>query len=245
MKPSQSEVVLPLITQAAIFRQMPEEGHRFLAVHALVRDYRASEMVSAQGDTDGYMFGVLDGQLRGLKFSPDGRRLVFMYMEPGDWAGYYWAAGRKAAVMDIEAVARTRCALIPSATLREAGRRWPGLYEGLYMELVRITHPLFERLELEKAHPLRERVARILLNFLREPRASRSDGQPLQLSLSQSEIASFAFCSRQHANRTLQELAARGVISLIGRKMIVVNNLDALVAASRLAEPAGLRAAAH
>lgn len=233
MNASQAEYLLPAIVKAPIFRHMSEEGHRFLALNAGVREYQAGEIVGAQGSAVGCMFGVLEGMLRGLKFSSDGHRMLFMYLAQGDWAGHYWAAGGSTAVMDVEAAVLSRCVLISNSVLREAGRRWPTLYEGMYMELVRLTHPLFERIELEKNHLLRERVSRILLSLLGDPKLTKSAGQALKVNISQAEIADFAFCSRQHANRTLQELADAGIISRIGRKMILVNDLDGLIGASQ------------
>lgn len=222
------------VLQARAFALLPEEGRRYLAGEAMVRSYKPGEIVGGQGTTGGFLFGVMEGRLRGLKFSPEGQRLIITYMERNQWSGFYWiAADPGGAVMDVEAAEPTLCALISRDAIREAGRRWPQLYESLYEELIRSTRWLFARLELIVAHPLNVRVALTILGLLQIHHRQTPEGLALDVKISQRELAASAFCSRQHFNKVMREWTARGIVSIPEKQKLIVHDLNALLEEAR------------
>ncbi|HZP11574.1 MAG TPA: Crp/Fnr family transcriptional regulator [Nevskiaceae bacterium] len=220
--------IVEAIDRTQLFAALPPEARVFLAERAEIRRYKQGELVGSQGTGRGAMFCVVSGRLRGIKYSPEGRRLIYMHLDPGQWAGFYWAEDDGTAVMDTEAAEPSVCVLIAGDVLAIAGRRWPALYERLYRELLRRTRPLYGVMELCVAHPLRVRVALTLLNLLETHQRETPTGIRLDISVSQSELAAMSFCSRQHLNKVLRVWASQGIVDNVGPKEILVKNVDAL-----------------
>src|SRR5581483_2239728 len=124
--------IVEAIDRTQLFAALPPEARVFLAERAEIRRYKQGELVGSQGTGRGAMFCVVSGRLRGIKYSPEGRRLIYMHLDPGQWAGFYWAEDDGTAVMDTEAAEPSVCVLIAGDVLAIAGRRWPALYERLY-----------------------------------------------------------------------------------------------------------------
>jgi CRP-like cAMP-binding protein len=100
-------------------------------------------------------------------------------------------------------------------------QRNPELLDVLLRSMGALIRRLTERATDLVFLDLAARVAKMLLREAEERGGEEPQGVPIDLGLTQTELAQMVGASRPAVNRVLQTLAARGSISIDGRKIII------------------------
>ena len=175
---------------------------------------------------DGYV--ILSGWAARSKTLPDGRRQIVSFMTPGDAIGMVGAITPMAtssvtALGDLSAVP-----FAPTAVVRAIARS-PRLGAALFWAAAREQEILAEHLVSLGRRSARERVAHLFLELWARLRVrGLSDGNQLQVPLTQQVIADALGLSVVHVNRTLRQLAAEGLLA-VKRESVTLLDLEQLL----------------
>ena len=180
------------------------------------------QTIFTRGDRGSHVYLVAEGRVRLSVFSSDGRLLSFKHAGAGDVFGEIAAldGGPRSA----DAVALTRVAVMTLAAERlnqliESNPRVARAAIACLCQRLRETSAQAETIAL---HAVETRLARYLLARVKPPTAGAACcGTPtVDLSISQSELASLIGASRQKTNAALGLLQDAGAISRRGRAMV-------------------------
>ena len=197
-----------------------------LVAHCHQRRYPSRIEVIQPGDPADTLFYVVDGSLSIQCEDENGQEIVIAYLHPGDFLGEMG--------LFIESDVRTVYAKTRSPSV---------LAQISYSELEELlAGPLSERradfLKMFGEHLGRRlfkaerkvadlalldvtgRIARTLLELTEEP-DSRTHAEGVRVSVTRTEMARLAGCSREMAGRCLRELEEQGLIISQGRSVIV------------------------
>jgi CRP/FNR family transcriptional regulator, cyclic AMP receptor protein len=208
----QSEGVAAVLRGTAIFGALPDSALRELADVCLQRTYRRDQFLWYQGDPGDYLVVIVQGLAKVTVTSPRGEEMLLVTLGPSEVVGELSVIDGGVRSASVVALKPTTGIVIRRAQLIALMQRSPELFEVL-LRSIGATDLVFL--------DLAARVAKLLVREAEERSGEQRQGVPVDLGLTQTELAQMVGASRPAVNRVLQSLAARGSISLDGRKIII------------------------
>ena len=194
-----------------------------LAGLAVVRQYKRNQFIFQQGEPGDTMFVMLSGTVKVLVNSPDGQQVLFCTLEPEECFGelsFLDGRARSAAVETAEAVqviALTRTAL---DSVLDAN---PAISRAMLVYLCDMVRRLSEQAADLVFLDLEGRLAKCLDRLAEEKGTVESDGIRLDLTLTQSDLASMVGASRPSVNQALASFGRRGYVRMESRSIVITD----------------------
>jgi len=203
----------------------PEDLDRVLAL-CRPRKLEAEEILCQAGDPADHVYAILEGRVRVVAQSEDGREVVLRTLGRGEVCGELGVlhAGRRTATM----IADTGCEL-----LALPGRQFLALLESRPKAAIALLGALADRIgELTRELSdfvflsLPSRLAKKLLELAEDHGRSTPEGLRLE-GLSQHDLASFVGTSRESVNKQLKLWKAEAIVER-GRAAVTLRRPDVL-----------------
>ncbi len=194
--------------------------------------FEAGEIIFHEGDPPAWLCIVVEGLVKLVKHSDDGRDIILHLAMPHDMIGGVSAFGRRPHPF-------TAFAMLDTLVLRFAGEDFSGIMDSQPTVARRTLDDLIE--QLTEAHEMMKSLAververRVALQLIRlAARTGRTvpGGVEIDLSLTRRDLADMAGTSVESAIRVLSRWRVEGVVETPGGR-IIVRSL------ARLAEIAG------
>ena len=217
----QSDSVAAALQQTAIFGVLPDSALHELAEGCLQRTYRRDQFLWYQGDPGDYLVIIVQGLVKVTVTSPRGDEMLLVTLGPSDVVGELSVIDGGVRSASVVALKPTTGIVIGRKPLIALMQRRPELLDVLLRSMGALVRRLTERATDLVFLDLAARVAKLLLREAEERGGEQRQGVPVDLGLTQTELAQMVGASRPAVNRVLQTLAARGSISIDGRKIIV------------------------
>lgn len=218
--------VTHVLRSTALFAGLDDEALRGLATACVRRVYGRGQYLWYQGDEGDRLVVIASGLVKVVLTSVQGEEVVLRTLGPYTTAGELAildGAPRSAAVIAVEP---TAVLLVGRATVLDLMIRHRSVLDAVLRTLGTLVRRLTEETGDLMLLDLGGRLAKLLLR-LAENRVPERGRVVLDLGLSQSDFAAMVGATRQAVNRALQLLAARGLIELDGR-VIVLRDLPGL-----------------
>lgn len=186
-----------------------------------------------EGDPADYVFKVVAGALRTVRFLPDGRRHIANFLLPGDLFGYEDAAFH---VHGVEAASDATVIRYPRQLFDDIIRRDAGVARQFLALVCGQLASTQDRLLLLGRKSATERLASFLLALAERMRGNGSQDKELDLPMSRSDIADYLGLTVETVSRTLTHLRSTHVIELpsvahvVLRQRRTLNELSACAA---------------
>jgi CRP-like cAMP-binding protein len=191
---------------------------------ALPRLFRAKEMVFLEGEPAKFVYRVVDGAVRLLRTTPDGRRQVIGFACPGDWL----ALGTGSTYAHT-AEALVDCRLKPMSR-SDVDRRMRE-DRGFVQEMMDVSAETLRQAEelliLLGQRSALEKVASFILSF---GRRMSEDLAEIRLPMDRTDIADYLGLTIETVSRKFTQLKTIGVIALPSPSCVHVRNEDILEA---------------
>ena len=226
--------VLKLIQGWKWFAYVPEEGQRWLAERAVVRQVEAGRQIYASGQSITHVYAVASGVFRIYLASQRGDELTLEEVVHGAWFPHYRPVEKPTYTLNCVCQSDAVVAAFPEPVIAEFSRRWPSYYQGLYHELTDRAVATFGRIELLSLHNLNVRLAVYLLRLARMRGRSEPNGAVwVAAQESQSELGSRVGGTRQRVNVVLKLWVRRNIIELQKDGVRILNPSQLIVEAKR------------
>ena len=217
----QTDGALAALQQTAIFGALPDSALRDLAEMCLERTYRRDQFLWYQGDPGDYLVVIVQGLAKVTVTSRWGDEMLLATLGPSDVVGELSVIDGGVRSASVVALLPTTGIVIGRTPLIAFMQRNPELLDVLLRSMGALIRRLTERATDLVFLDLAARVAKMLLREAEERGGEEPQGVPIDLGLTQTELAQMVGASRPAVNRVLQTLAARGSISIDGRKIII------------------------
>lgn len=210
-----------VLNQFAVFSEIGKETRTELAKSGYVEHWVAGQTLFQRGDSDDRLIAVISGQVRLSLVTPQGRELVIKILGPWEMLG-------ELAVLDGLPRSADAVALEPTAAIVFTRQTFLGLCAtrpdlplsvARYLSgLLRATNFQMESIAL---YDLQSRLVRFLLYAVQQAHGATPPGlAPVDLGLSQSDLAAVLGASRPRVNNALQDLIAIGAVQRDGAKLM-------------------------
>jgi CRP/FNR family cyclic AMP-dependent transcriptional regulator len=212
-----------LLTQGRWFGGLPGELQLLILGRSRVRDYAKGQVITLEGQATTGLRAVLEGQVRMVRQAGVGDEGLVYVGEQGFWFGEY-AVMMDAPEVLVSVIARTktRILFLPKAEFEGIVREEPRYFRDFArLALARLAVFLKAYVQASSLTPetrLRGQLALLTQLKIEE----RSVQGPVDLPLSQGDLAAIVGVSRQTINPMLGTLAEQGVIELGFRRIRVL-----------------------
>jgi CRP/FNR family transcriptional regulator, cyclic AMP receptor protein len=198
-------------------------GWEELAALGTRRRYRRGETLFREGDVSETVMAVLEGRVKISVLTQSGREIVLSTKEPGELVGELAAVdGRRrsataTALGDVDVTTLSTSAF--GALLDSEPARARQLLHALVAQLRAAN---LQRSERDEGSTL-QRVARRLSSLARSFAEHNDPDAPVDLQLTQDDLAGWVGATREATNRALASLRATGCIATRHRRVVVTD----------------------
>jgi CRP-like cAMP-binding protein len=200
--------------------------------HATALRIPKGTAVFEQGEAAKNFFVLLNGRLKVVKTTPDGKQVVIRFVAPGDIYGIAKALNRK----DYPA---TATALVDSVTLAwDAGvwddfmTRHPAFAHNVMQMMGRRIEEAHTKLQVMSTQDVEHRVAHALLRLVTQSGRRVDEGTLVDFPLTRQDIAEATGTTLHSVSRVLNTWENAGLV-VLGRRKVIVCDIERL---ARIAE---------
>jgi CRP/FNR family transcriptional regulator, cyclic AMP receptor protein len=196
------------------YASLPESIRRAMAQHLTFRAYAANETLYSQGEAPKGLYGIVSGQIKTIGSAQGGQESLLSILRDGEWTGFIGMLDGQPNSFSTTAAVPTVVAFLPLAAIEKIfGDRVDSLNLLLQPMLQVLRFALYFLIETNGRPPTRV-VAQRLLDLARCIYTPGSPPVPTIDALSQEDIGTATYLTRPTVNRALQELSAKGAISV-------------------------------
>lgn len=212
-----------LIRKLENFAPLSASDKRLLdSVITAVRDVGPQQDLISEGDIPSHVHLIMEGFACRYKVTTDGRRHIMAYLVPGDFCDLHVFILK---TMDHSIATLSPCKVVKisrSQILELTKSR--AISRALWWATLVDEATLREWLVNIGARSGEQRIANLLCELLLRLRSvGLADGDSYELPITQIELADTMGLSNVHANRMLQRLRAEKLITLNGKKLVILD----------------------
>ncbi|MGH3779644.1 MAG: Crp/Fnr family transcriptional regulator [Pseudonocardiaceae bacterium] len=214
-----------VLAEIPLFRVLTQEGISVAARAGLSRTYAPGQIICHQGDPGDHLYVVVEGLVKIVFTSERGDEMVLNILGPEEIFGELALLDGSPRSASVVALKSTSLFVLPRRQLLELMSVNPGLADEFLKLIGKLVRKLTEKAGDLAFLDLVGRLAKVLLQL--SAMHGQVHGVVLHGGLTQTDLAGMIGASRPAVNRALQSLAARGLIAVQGR-IIVLLDLEAL-----------------
>ena len=216
------------LRQLPLLEDIDDEDIAKVLEEITLSNVKAGDYIFKTGDLPDFMYLIYKGQMKIYFNTIDGEEQIFYVYRDGDFVGGlnllkespYQYMGR--ALTDCKVVA------IPNKTFKEYFYDSPAVLRSVLsksFERIRWAEDLIQRLSTSNASM---KTAGLLLKLKNRIGQETQEGIRLELSLNREELGNYSGLRRETITRKLGEFKDLGYIELVGNKIIIIKDLQAL-----------------
>lgn len=209
-----------IASRISYFRDLPQSDLEELSRRARFWHGGPDAVLFAEGEPAAGLYYVVEGRIKVVRHSPEGRRLVIREFHPGETFNEVGALdGDLNVATAVAGASDTMALLIPGELVRELSARHPSLSHEMMQEMARKLRFAMTRVGRLGLMDVKARLSAWLLESADKDGAVRG--------LSQEQLAERLGTVRQVVGRALGELRDEGVVE-VGRGVVRILDPDAL-----------------
>ncbi len=211
-----------LLRSVSIFADLDPAGVAALERLADVREYEADAVILGQEDPGDALYVLASGKVKVVLYGDSGREIILsIFKSPGDFFGEMSLLDDEPRSATVVAVEPSTLLVLSRAAFRDHIAARPGTAFRVLAELsrrLRRADAIIGNLALLDVYG---RLAGKLRELAQAEGEETEDGILVRQRPTQAEIAATIGTSRETVSRALSELARRGYIAMVGKRLLV------------------------
>ncbi len=227
---SKSELIAQLAA-APLFNVLEPDDLSAIAQRMRQVAFASGQLIFSRGDMGRELYLVVNGRVRLSILTPEGRELALAHASDGQIFGEIAALDGKARTADATAISATTLMSLPQHALVELRETHPRVATAIIGFLCERLRDTDDKLEAIALLPIEKRLARFLISALAlQAPGRRGEAIPLDLGMSQSELALLIGASRPKVNAALMLLEDQGGVRRDGSRLLCNSSILAEIA---------------
>lgn len=213
---------LPLLRKLEIFSTLTNKELEDLGPLVHLRNYAKNKLILDESDTNEYMYGVIEGEVKAFRVSEDGRETLLALRGEGKSFGELSMIDGKTAPATVSATEDSLVAVISREHFRQLLHSQEKINTKFMEILCAQLRDSLRMQEMMNQKNASERI-RMLLSTLAEERGSKTDeGVVIGLKLTHQRIADMTGLTRESVTRALDRWRKSDHISINSSRQIVL-----------------------
>jgi CRP/FNR family cyclic AMP-dependent transcriptional regulator len=204
-----------ILGQTWLFAGLEPDDLAWLQKQSSTRRFRKGQLLFVEGDAAEWILVVIAGRLKVSTFSPRGDELILDTVEVGQTVGELGVLASAPRSATVEAMLDGVGLSVPATAINDLLFRKPEVARSLLFAVARHVYRATGAASDLAFLDLPRRVAKYLL----ERWAATAEAEPVDVGLSQRELAARLGASRQRVNAALAQFQRRGWITLEGQRL--------------------------
>lgn len=212
-----------------LFSDLPAAALDRIADQAHTRHVAAGEMVFCQGDPARSLCVVMNGRVRLVQHTQDGKDVTMATFEPGDMVGILAALEDEPYPASAEALEPSELLVVPASLMGALLSQYPTLTLRVLKIASARLHEAHERIKELSTQRVQQRIARTLLRLAGKVGERTTGGAViLDMRLSRQDLAQMNGTTLETVSRTLAAWERDGLVQA-GRERITLLQPHALM----------------
>jgi len=216
-----------LLSSVSIFATLGEKELDLLLQATTTKRLMPKEVLCRKGDPGNQLYGILSGSLKVTTTGTDGKDVMFGLMGAGEVIGEIALLDGQERSATVTAVEETELLTLHRRELTPFLETNPRAAIGLAGVLAARVRQLSDRAEDRQTMPLPGRLAKRLLSLSERHGKRPIVGGPVEVRMSQQDLADLVGTSRESVNKQLRAWEESGIVEL-GRARVVLKRPEAL-----------------
>ncbi len=216
-----STLDVSLVRDFPIFRSIPEEDLRAILAVARTRRVQRKQTVFEQGQIATEFYVLLQGHLKVVQTTPDGRQVIVRVVEPGELYGVAVALGRSDYPATAVALEESLTLVWPSSTWASLVERAPALAVNALQTIGQRVQEAHTRIREFSTEEVERRVAHLLLRIVKMSGRQPGGAADVAFPITRQEVAEMTGTTLYTVSRVLSAWEQQGLVSG-GRERITI-----------------------
>lgn len=222
--------MLARLRQLPLLSDLNDEDVNVVLDQIILSKIKAGDYIFKTGDSPDFMYLIYEGQMKIFFNSIDGEEQIFYIYKDGDFVGGHNLLDKSAYRYIGEALTDCKVVAIPRQTFNQYFYDSPVVLRSILnksFERIRWAEELIQRLSTSNASM---KTAALLLKLVKRIGVETEEGLKLELSMNREELGNYSGLKRETITRKLGEFRELGYIEIVGNKVIIIKDLEALEA---------------
>jgi pyruvate formate lyase activating enzyme len=220
--------LLSVLRGLPLFNDLNEEDVEDVLQQVILADIKAGEYIFKTGDPPEAMYLIYKGQMKIFINTMDGEEQIFYIYRDGDFVGGLNLLVETPYRYIGQALTDCKVVVIPKTAFDKYFYHSPVVLRSVLVksfERIRWAEDLIQRLATSNASM---KTAGLLLKLAKRIGVETEEGIKLELSMNREELGNYSGLRRETITRKLGEFRELGYIELVGNKVIIIKDLEAL-----------------
>jgi CRP-like cAMP-binding protein len=205
---------LALLRQAPLFAGIDPAALGALSQRAGTRRLAADQPLFHKGDPGGELYGVLAGRLRVRGLAPDGRTMVYSYLDPGAIFGEISVVDQQPRSASVDAAEPSEVLVVHRSHFAPFVREHPQVAINLARMLAARLRRISDQTEDAYLLAIPARLARRILSLGESYGKPAGRGLQLEIRLPQQELGELVGATRESVNKLLRRWSEQQIVRL-------------------------------
>lgn len=224
--------VYELLQQGAWFGALPKALQALILERSVIRSFHKGEFLIREGAPPKAMYALIEGHVRATRQVGDGDEVLILVAEPGFWFGEYAVYSGNRSIGSLIADSQDRALMLTVQQFERIVADEPRYFRHFANLLLEHFAYLFRYVAEGHGLPPEDWLCIRLADMAAMQRHNRTLHGPVDVTVSQGDLATMIGVSRQTLNTLLARLQARGLIDVGFRRIRVLDE-------ARLRNPCG------
>ena len=208
-----------------LFSSLSEKEIDQISEAMILKQFKKNEIILYEDDVNGYIFFILNGRVKAVQTSFDGKESILSIHKSGDVFGEISLIDKKTVPAMFTAVEETSLAVISNDAFCNLMRDQSKLVEILLQVLCSRLRESWERIQLLNFNNASQRMKTLLLMLSEEYGRKTTEGVTLNINLTHQDMADMTGMTRETVTRALDKLRKDGEINVYEKKSIHLSSI--------------------
>lgn len=200
-----------------LFRSLTDEELRQIGNKIVVKRFDKNEIILYEEDTTEYMYIILEGKVKVIQTTEDGKEIFLSMHQAGEFFGEMSLIDGKTSPATVIATDRSTIAIMSKKDFYSLIRTHRKLLHNLLLILCSRLRESWEKIQLLNLKNASQRIKILLLMLSDKYGAKTDEGVTLNIKLTHQEIADMTGMTRETVTRVIDKLQKDGEINIKNR----------------------------
>lgn len=212
-------VKIEILQNIHLFSSLTGEELKQIASKIRIEEFKRNEIVLREEDTNEYMYIILDGQVKVIQATEDGKEIILAIHKTSEFFGEISLIDGKTSPATVQASEDSFIAFISKKDFYSLLSTQNKVLDTLLQILCSRLRDSWKRIYLLNFKHASERVKMLFLSLSLENGKRTDEGVQLNLKLTHQEIADMTGLTRESVTRVLDKLQKDGEVTIKNKQI--------------------------
>jgi len=211
-----------LLSKIQLFHSLAPEELKGIRNEMVIKKFKKNEFILYEEDTNKYMYSILDGGVRVVKATEDGKEILLAIHRAGDSFGEISLIDSKTTTAAVIASGEALVAIIPKENFYSLISTQKKVLDNLLKILCSRIRENVDKIKMLNFNNATQRIKMLLVKLSKERGRETSHGIALDIRLTHQDLADMTGLTRETVTRVIDRWQNDGNITMLKDRSILL-----------------------